>query len=235
MGPGAPVLYLLTATSAAEAAARMSILTEMNRRDEILAAKVEETQERLSRRRAEMVRLQLSLELALRELEIDQAKLQVKFRESKRLFAKLQVEKEEILTELSKLRPFAVCPVGDPHAVGDGFGLIHHHSKKEGGTHAHQGNDIMAPMGTPIYAPFDGVAVTSRNEIGGKAVKVYGEFGFVYNAHLSVYGKLGPVETGDVVGYVGATGNASGPHDHFEWHPDDGEAVDPYPFLMLVC
>ena len=43
---GAPVLYLLTATSAAEAASRMSFLTEMNRRDAVLAAKVRQTTDR---------------------------------------------------------------------------------------------------------------------------------------------------------------------------------------------
>ena len=87
----------------------------------------------------------------------------------------------------------------------------------------------------PIVATFDGVAVDSSNSIGGRSVKVMGEYGFTYNAHLSAFGQLGPVEQGDVVGYVGATGNASGPHLHFEWHPDDGEAVDPYEFLLLVC
>ena len=42
-GPGAPFLYLLTATSAAEAASRLSLLTEMNRRDELLAYRVQQT------------------------------------------------------------------------------------------------------------------------------------------------------------------------------------------------
>ena len=38
-----------------------------------------------------------------------------------------------------------------------------------------------------------------------------------------------------MIGYVGATGNAGGPHDHFEWHPDNGDAVDPHEFLLMVC
>jgi murein DD-endopeptidase MepM/ murein hydrolase activator NlpD len=64
------------------------------------------------------------------------------------------------------------------------------------------------------------------NRLGGLAVDVYGADGHVYNAHLSAYGKLGDVKTGDVIGYVGSTG---GPHDYFEWHPGNGPAVDPTP------
>jgi murein DD-endopeptidase MepM/ murein hydrolase activator NlpD len=57
----------------------------------------------------------------------------------------------------------------------------------------------------------------------------------VYNAHLSRFGQLGQVEAGDIVGYVGATGNTGANHDHFEWHPDNGDAVDPHDFLLMVC
>jgi murein DD-endopeptidase MepM/ murein hydrolase activator NlpD len=234
-GPSSPVLYLLTATSAAEAAARVSILSEMNRRDEVLAAAVEETRERLSRAKAEQVRLQLARELAMRLLEIQERELSEKMDRAQEIFDELGEQREELLVTISRLRPFGVCPVGDPHAVGDNFGIWVHRTEENGGDHIHQGNDIMAPMGTPIYAPFDGTAVTATNKIGGMAVKVFGEYGYVYNAHLSRFGQLGTVETGDVIGYVGATGNAGGPHDHFEWHPNGGVAADPYPFLMIVC
>jgi murein DD-endopeptidase MepM/ murein hydrolase activator NlpD len=235
LGPGAPVLYLLTATSAAEAAARMSILSEMNRRDGVLAAKVERTDERLSRDRAEMVRMQRARELALQQLAMARVELREKMAESRELYAALQERQDQILYEISRIRPFGVCPVAGPHAIADDFGIWVHHPKDEGGDHVHQGNDISAAAGTPIVAPFDGVAVASPNKIGGLAVKVFGDFGYVYNAHLSRYGSLGAVDKGDVVGYVGSTGNAGGPHDHFEWHPGGGAAVDPHGFLLQVC
>lgn len=124
-----------------------------------------------------------------------------------------------------------VCPVDQPMSYSDNW----HAPRWSGGFHLHQGIDIFAPPGTPIRAPFDGVAVTADNELGGIAVKVYGETGYVYNAHLSAYGTLGEVRAGDVIGYVGSTGNASGPHDHFEYHPLGGEAVNPFAFLNAVC
>jgi murein DD-endopeptidase MepM/ murein hydrolase activator NlpD len=232
---GAPVLYVLTATSAADAASRMSFLNEMNRRDGALAVKVLDTEDRLRRVEADVVRGRQILELTKQSLDRDRRTLRRKMAESRRLLEELQVRVEQIQQEISAFRPFAVCPVAGPHAIADGFGMLHHHSKKDGGTHVHQGNDITAAMGTPIVAPFDGVAVTTSSEMGGLAMEVYGEFGFVYNAHLSRLGHLGAVEKGEVIGYVGQTGNASGPHVHFEWHPDEGPAVDPYDFLLLVC
>ena len=129
--------------------------------------------------------------------------------------------------------PLQRCPVDGIVEVADNFGDI----REMPGTprHIHQGNDMMAATGTPIVAPFDGTSVAEPGELGGEAVKVYGDAGYVYNAHLSAYGKLGEVQAGDVIGYVGSTGNATAPHDHFEWHPYDGPAVDPYELLMTVC
>jgi murein DD-endopeptidase MepM/ murein hydrolase activator NlpD len=233
MSSGVPILYLLTATSAADAAARMSFLTEMNRRDAVLVRQVRATTDRLAQIEAEVERGRQIVELQKRSLETKREELQRKMARSRRLVAGLRGRIEQIQIEISRLRPFAVCPVGGPHAVADNFGDLRHEPK--GGTHLHQGDDITAASGTPILAPFGGVASVSHSRLGGLGVYVHGDHGFVYNAHLSRLGALGPVEAGDVVGYVGSTGQSSGPHDHFEWHPENGPAVDPYAYLMLVC
>ena len=235
MGPGAPIMYLLTATSAGDAASRISLIDEMSRRDAVLAAKVEATELRLARTRDALARTQNATRILIDRLRADQQALNEKMALARKLYRDLQARRTEILENISKIHPFAVCPVQGPVAVADDFGIWVHHTKKEGGNHIHQGNDMMAAQGTPIVAPFDGKAVESSNSIGGLAVSVYGEFGYAYNAHLSAFGTLGQVEAGTVVGYVGATGNAGGPHDHFEWHPDNGPAVDPHKFLMAVC
>jgi murein DD-endopeptidase MepM/ murein hydrolase activator NlpD len=145
---------------------------------------------------------------------------------------------EEIRAELLArggdgiLGPLYRCPVDGPTAYGDTFGIIHHHP---GWTHKHMGNDMMASMGTPVVAPFDGFATNGAEQNAGIYVKVTGAEGYVLMMHLMRLGNLGEVEEGDVVGWVGDTGNATAPHVHFEWHPNGGTAVDPYPQLNEVC
>jgi hypothetical protein len=143
--------------------------------------------------------------------------------------------------------PFRLCPVAASVHYADDFGEF----RNVGGYHPHWGNDVIAPTGRPIRAPFAGLAVAhSDNWFAGHYVTVTGPNGYVRNGHLSRFGRLGFVTAGTVIGYVGATGDAHGPHDHFEWHPwvvpsplhrspfgfsriMDG--VDPHPFLDRVC
>lgn len=143
--------------------------------------------------------------------------------------------------------PFLRCPVTGPVYYDDDFG----DRRTVGGYHPHWGTDVSAPTGRAIVAPFDGYAIAHRDSwFAGLYVTVIGEHGYARNVHLSRFAKLGAVRTGDVVGYVGATGDARGPHDHFEWHPwalsttlhraPSGhrrvmDAIDPYPFLNRAC
>ena len=102
----------------------------------------------------------------------------------------------------------------------------------------HLGTDVFAPHGTPVRAPVDGVARTSTSELGGLSVKVVMPDGtYFYLAHLSglVDGFVDgmAVRTGDIVGYVGDSGNARGgaPHLHLGIYPYGGPPVDPKPIL----
>jgi hypothetical protein len=103
--------------------------------------------------------------------------------------------------------------------------------------HLHEGTDIFAPMGTPVRAPVDGVVRHSAGGAGGTAAYVTTKEGHeVYLAHLSAYSDVKPgqtVKVGDVVGYVGNTGNAAGgaTHLHFEIHPKGKGPVNPKPYL----
>lgn len=100
----------------------------------------------------------------------------------------------------------------------------------------HEGIDIAAPKGTPVYAAHSGrvVRVPKFMRGYGKAVAIEANEGFmtVY-AHLnSISVKPGMlVKRGRKIGYVGQSGNATGPHLHFEiriFDPKEGYiAVDP--------
>ena len=161
------------------------------------------------------------------------SKLRAKERRSQQRLRDLMGRRQATTAWIERWGILETCPVRGPVSIADGFGVMVR--MPDVPVHVHEGNDMMAATGTPIVAPFDGTAVASPNGLGGLAVKVYGELGYVYNAHLSAYGELGAVTTGTVIGYVGSTGDAGGPHDHFEWHPGGGPAVDPYPYLSVSC
>jgi murein DD-endopeptidase MepM/ murein hydrolase activator NlpD len=153
-------------------------------------------------------------------------------RMSRRLH-RLRVRRDELGSWLDSWGTFRVCPVDGPHYIHNDFGETVHVEGVE--PHMHMGSDIEAPTWTPIRAPFDGYAWGSYSPLGGYQVRVRGDRGYVFNAHLIAYGDLGWVEAGTIIGYVGDTGDSTAPHDHFEWHPWDGGAVDPYYLLTLSC
>ena len=126
-----------------------------------------------------------------------------------------------------------VCPVQGPRAFSNDFG-----DPRSGGRR-HQGNDIMAPRGTPAVAPVAGSARGHNSSLGGISYYLVGDDGNTYfGTHLDrLSGNTGRVKAGEVLGYVGSTGNASAssPHLHFEIHPGGGRAVNPYATLRKYC
>jgi murein DD-endopeptidase MepM/ murein hydrolase activator NlpD len=280
-GPAAELSLVLGANSVADLSDRVEFIGRIAANDAQLAADMQNQQNALAMRRQDIEDLLAQQRDQIIELDNQRKLLDAKFNAQQQLVDQQQavlnalnadqakatdlydkLKKKFRAEQLAAARaathggptpndgpgPLFVCPVDNPHAYGDSFGA----PRYAGGYHPHAGNDILAPEGTPIRAPFDGTAQADANGLGGNAVIVYGAGGYVYNAHLSAYGTLGQVTTGTVIGYVGNTGDAQGGpfHDHFEWHPNVlpanpyrsaygytviGSAIDPYPYLNEVC
>ncbi|MDP9301094.1 MAG: peptidoglycan DD-metalloendopeptidase family protein, partial [Actinomycetota bacterium] len=217
-GPGGPIELVLTAPSYNDLVERLDILEHMTQTDAELAAQIRSVATDLRTRSQDLTDLEARRNALLDQLSARRQELQSRFAEQHRLLAYLAKQKAQVVAQISTLQPFAVCPVKGPHAFSDDFGA----PRFAGGYHPHAGNDILSPYGTPIVAPFDGKATASHDTLGGLTVVVAGANGYVYNAHLSRIAKTGDVKAGDLIGYVGNSGDARGgaPHDHFEWHPN---------------
>lgn len=103
---------------------------------------------------------------------------------------------------------------------------------------SHEGIDIFAPRGTPIQSTTQGiVSKVGNNNLGGRVVVVVGPGGAGhYYAHLEDYADISPndwINAGDIIGYVGDSGNAKGtpPHLHYGIYIN-GSAVNPYPLMQ---
>src|SRR5262249_3042399 len=104
----------------------------------------------------------------------------------------------------------------------------------------HEENDIPAPQATPIVAVAGGPLWRGGvSALGGNRLWLTDQRGnSFYYAHLSAFAPVAvdgaKVEAGQVIGFVGNTGDAATtpPHLHFEVHPGDGDSVDPYPYLV---
>lgn len=260
-GPAGVVELLLDADSLNDLADRFSFLDALSRKDASVAQGLDVQREELTGLRRSLKEYEEEYDRQLASLEGKGERLNAKWEAEEAAKAALQEkvdEAEEIVEHLTKKvqreylaqfgisgggnvgpppsadGPFYWCPVDPPRSYIDDFGF-----PRVG--HTHQGNDVFAPAGTPIRAPFVGTAEEGFDGLGGIVVHVYGSANadYVYNAHMSAHvGVDGQqVQPGDIIGLVGNTGNAAGtpPHDHFEYHPGGGSAVSPYVYLNEVC
>jgi murein DD-endopeptidase MepM/ murein hydrolase activator NlpD len=125
------------------------------------------------------------------------------------------------------------CPVGQPHSFIDSWGY------PRSGGRTHEGVDMMAPYGTPVYAIVSGsITYAGYGDSAGNWQILSGSDGnaywYMHNQSNMVTG--GAVRAGQQIATVGDTGNASGaPHLHFEYHPGGGGPVNPYPLVAAIC
>jgi len=173
--------------------------------------------------------------LAAEKRRIEQARARARAREAARL-ARLRGSSSGDRTQ--PYRPAGgrySCPVGLNSHFVDTW-----HAPRSGGRR-HQGTDVFAPYGSPAYAVTYGVIDDWGNGgLGGITLWLRADNGDrYYYAHNSRnVARVGTrVSPGQVIAYVGNTGNArtTPPHVHFEAHPGGGAAANPYPFLAAIC
>jgi LysM repeat protein len=124
-----------------------------------------------------------------------------------------------------------ICPVPSGSFFND-YGF------PRSGGRFHEGIDLFAERDTDVLAPVSGRVEFKIGSIGGMQFNLYGDDGATYiGSHMDSFGAAGYVAAGTPIGTVGDSGNAIGsrPHVHFEIHPDDGPAVNPYPYLEDAC
>jgi murein DD-endopeptidase MepM/ murein hydrolase activator NlpD len=129
-----------------------------------------------------------------------------------------------------------VCPVQGGASFIDSWGF------PRSGGRRHKGVDMFNSRNTPLLAVVSGTVRFSSNSLGGRSTYVYGNDGNKYyythlERHPSGISSGSRVNAGDVVGYLGNSGNArfTSPHVHFEIRPGGGSAVNPYPTVRRAC
>jgi len=127
------------------------------------------------------------------------------------------------------------CPVAGPNTFRDSWG------EPRPGGRAHHGVDMVAATGTPLVAIENGVVYgVGWHYLGGNNLYLRGDSSDVYYyAHLNAFaagiGDGVRVNKGQLIGYVGATGNAAGPHLHLGYQPAGGPLTNPYQLMVGLC
>jgi peptidoglycan hydrolase CwlO-like protein len=243
-GPGSSLEFLLGATTLADLADRMQIVNSAAQSDQDLIISIQEEQNRLRAKQAELESLQTTLQEDQAALEKQNKDLQAKLEAQKEVQDQLAADQaaeqsivndlntkyknqkaaEEAAAELARQQQnqqngsFKSYSAFNACPVnGAAYGDDFGAPRYGGGYHPHAGNDMFAARNTPIHAPFSGTVEDASNGLGGISLKVYGSLGFVYNAHLDHIqsGVVGTtVSAGTVIGYVGNSGDAQGGATH---------------------
>ncbi|MDB6180538.1 M23 family metallopeptidase [Paracoccus fistulariae] len=148
-----------------------------------------------------------------------------------------ETKANQIIVTLDQMNTYRIAMEKLPMVmpVRDSFRLSSNFGRRWG--RRHEGMDMAAPTGTPVYAPGDGVVThASRQGAYGNLIKIQHELGTETRfGHLSrIRVKVGQrVSQGDLIGDIGNTGRSTGPHLHYEVRMN-GRAVDPMSFIKAA-
>ncbi len=229
-GPTQLVNVLLGARTFRQLTTAMDLFEEVSASDTQTLNTVKQLKDETAQLKADLDSKKIGQQQAVEMLKKRQSDMQGSL-------AGLARQYEAVKTRLDSTKAGFAFPVKAPYSFVDTFGA------PRAGYRKHQGVDIFAMSGTPVLAVVNGVVEQKgTNPLGGNKlwIRSPGDNWSYYYAHLAGFasgiGNGTRVKKGQVIGYVGNTGNArtTPPHLHFESHVPSGAAANPYPILKRV-
>ena len=234
------VEFLVGAASFEDFVTRVDYMRRVGASDAAVVSDVKRLRDDLTRERARLVKEKKSAKKALTSLRSQRDKLQARLKSKQAEFVRVKAQLDAVRGGPN--RPDGMASYPGPNGmvfpvVGSYYYSNTWGASRGGGRRSHKGTDIMAPRGTPVVAITDGSVSSKTGGLGGKVIWLSGSNGWsFYYAHLDGWAvRSGHVKAGQIIGYVGATGNAAGgaPHLHLQIEPH-GSPVNPYPYLRSM-
>ncbi|MDP8961982.1 MAG: peptidoglycan DD-metalloendopeptidase family protein [Actinomycetota bacterium] len=229
---------ILSAEGPEGALERAGLMEALSRRDVATLESSTALRTQMTQNRALLKAKSAELDALEEQMVTRSAELQQRFAAVSATYVELKTRKERQVTLAQGAQNgIYACIFSGAHHFRDTWG-----APRSGGRR-HQGTDVFAPYGAPIYAFTNGVVQRlSNGGLGGIGLYLWGDDGVrYYYAHLAGYApgtSVGDrVEAGELVAYNGDSGNADrgAPHVHFQVHPGGGGPLNPYPWVSAVC
>ena len=255
-GGSQSMVALLTSSSITEATDRLQYASTLAQQDTDLATRVSVQAQELQWRRAQLADAVRSQSAAAASLKAQGATISAQLSTYQARVSELerQLAAEQAPSSTApgtSVGPSSPPPVGGPPPVsGSGWlqtcpvqgatSFVDSFGDPRPGGRTHEGIDLIAAAGTPVVATAPGTVHRTTSASGGYGSVLFhdGSADWTFYTHFSAYagpGDGGHVSAGETIGLVGATGDTTVNHLHFEYHPGGGAAVDPYSALLGVC
>ena len=235
-----PLEVLVGSASFEDLVTRVDLMRRIGQSDAEAVAEVKRVRDKLKKQRSQLSKEKKAAKQAVTSLKAERNRLQAKLKSKEKEFARVKAELDAVRGGPN--RPSGVASVPGPNGmvfpvVGSYYYSNTWGASRGGGRRRHQGTDLMAPRGTPVVAILPGTVSSKTGGLGGKVIYLRANNGWTfYYAHLDGWAvRSGRVKAGQIIGYVGATGNAAGgaPHLHLQVAPR-GSPVNPYPYLRAM-